>query len=123
MNAVIQYVNDVKSKSIAEQVFASVYFDLAIQKITAKEAEAVLEHVKDIYIISTHPTTVNYLQTVLQRATPKRIETAKKTLKSYMSYLVYNDLKEAKISLEEAETAKVSIPDFLTKIRPANASK
>ena len=60
-----------------------------------------------------------YLSNTVKRATPQVVKAARKSVKSYVEYLIYIDKKAGLISLKTASEAKEMLPTFLAKIKNA----
>ena len=63
-----------------------------------------------------------YLLLVYSKATPQAVKAAKKSIKSYVEYLIYKDTKAGLISLETSKEAKEALTNFLAKINSAKNS-
>jgi hypothetical protein len=119
-----QYVQQVRNTPLWDLIATYAYVDLQIGKITLEEWVEVLKVIDSLPDVqgksspTDHTQVEEYLKTVVNRATPEAIRAAKKSLKGYCEYLIYQDEKQGRISANTATAAKAALPAFLSKIRP-----
>lgn len=111
-----EYIEITRNAPIHCLIITNAYAGLMLKQLSEKQFFAIVEEVTLQRAIEESK---GYLLTVLERSTPELIKQAKKSLKGYMEYLIYQDLTSGAIEPEMADKAKVALPHFLKQNKPA----